>query len=72
MPFAVIRKQKDGSNLYLKGVDENDVTEMAWTPRKTHALPFTTSDKAELVVRLISMHASAQLDVIGLKLEIEP
>lgn len=72
MPFAVIRKQRDGTNLYLQGNDENDPSEMMWTPRKERALPFTTSEKAELVVRLITFRSSMELDVIGLKQEAKP
>lgn len=71
MPFAVIRKQRDGTRLYLQGPSENDFDEMMWTPRKDRALPFSTAEKADLIVRLMLLHASIELDVIGLKQEPE-
>ena len=69
MPFAVIKKQRDGVNLYLQGPDENDPSEMMWTPNKARACPFSTAEKAEFVVQLIGMFTMAEMDVIGLKQE---
>ena len=69
MPFAVIRKQVDGTSLYLIGPDQDNVDEMMWTADKSRALPFTTSEKAEFVVRLIELRATIGLDVVGLKQE---